>query len=333
MGTERNGFVKSSDGGETWTRHHLGLRHVAVGYPEIWDIAYDPADPTIVYAATLDSPGPVTGTFPSSIGGVYKSVDGGETWTRKNCGLTSSRITGVEVLPGDSSVVIIGVEGGTASFSALAGEFFTGGLYRSANGGESWERAVTAVDDTTNGYLHILARDGVLLTFGKNLDEPDRNGGFLSSRDAGSSWEAFAPDQRSLLITEFDVSSDGRTIVGNARDSFVHQISEDGGQPWRSTSINQANGPVAISPVDPLRILFVANQRTIQLSTDGLLSSLQVITMDANIGEIVFAPSDPTIVYAVTDGLLVYRSEDAGATFTLVTNIRSDVLRARARIS
>ena len=73
-------------------------------------------------------------------------------------------------------------------------------------------------------------------------------------------------------------------------------------------------------------MLFVANQRTIKLSTDGLTSSLQVITMDANIGEIVFAPSDPTIVYTVTDGLVVYRSDDAGASFTQIVNIRSDVL-------
>jgi len=57
LGTERNGFVRTVDGGQTWTRHRLGLRHIALGYPEIWDIAYDPADPEIVYAATLGLPG------------------------------------------------------------------------------------------------------------------------------------------------------------------------------------------------------------------------------------------------------------------------------------
>ena len=39
LGTERNGFVKSIDGGQTWTRHRLGLRHQSGGYPEIWDIS------------------------------------------------------------------------------------------------------------------------------------------------------------------------------------------------------------------------------------------------------------------------------------------------------
>jgi hypothetical protein len=124
LGTERNGFVKTVDGGQTWTRHRLGLRHTPSGYPEVWDIAYDPEDPSIVYAATLDSPGPVTGDFPSSSGGVYRSDDGGDTWSRKNCGLTSSRITSVAVLGEDTSVVVIGVEGGTASFDSLKDVFF-----------------------------------------------------------------------------------------------------------------------------------------------------------------------------------------------------------------
>ena len=40
MGTERNGFVKSTDGAATWTRHRQGLRWLpGIGYPEIYDIA------------------------------------------------------------------------------------------------------------------------------------------------------------------------------------------------------------------------------------------------------------------------------------------------------
>ena len=91
MGTERNGILKSTDGGATWTWHRQGLRWMpGVGYPEFYDIAISPDDPNIVFAATVDSPGPVTGDYPSAIAGIYKSVDGGETWVRKNCGLTNS---------------------------------------------------------------------------------------------------------------------------------------------------------------------------------------------------------------------------------------------------
>jgi photosystem II stability/assembly factor-like uncharacterized protein len=93
LGTERNGFVRSTDGGRTWTRHREGLRVFNDQYTEVWDISYAPSDPTVVYAATLDSPGPAHGLAPSAAGGVYKSVNGGDTWTQINCGLPNSRPT------------------------------------------------------------------------------------------------------------------------------------------------------------------------------------------------------------------------------------------------
>lgn len=70
LGTEANGFVRTTDGGTTWTRHREGLRDSGTAYPEIYDIAYAPSDPNIVYAATVDSPGPPTGPYPSALAGV-----------------------------------------------------------------------------------------------------------------------------------------------------------------------------------------------------------------------------------------------------------------------
>jgi hypothetical protein len=111
-----------------------------------------------------DSPGPVVGDYPSSTGGVYKSEDGGDTCSRKNCGLVNSRVTSVAVLSGDTSVVVIGVEGGTVSFSQLQGEFFAGGLYRSIDqsikpkpGSAQLPRSMTRQTVTsvsTRGWVH-----------------------------------------------------------------------------------------------------------------------------------------------------------------------------------
>ena len=57
MGTERNGFMWSGDGGVTWSRYRAGLRSDSSGYSEIWDIDFSASDPNIIMAATLDSPG------------------------------------------------------------------------------------------------------------------------------------------------------------------------------------------------------------------------------------------------------------------------------------
>ena len=90
LGTERNGLVKSIDGGRTWTRLRAGLRSGDQGYSEVWDIDISTSNPNVIMAATLDSPGPPSG--PRVAAGLYRSEDGGESWVQLNCGFTTSRV-------------------------------------------------------------------------------------------------------------------------------------------------------------------------------------------------------------------------------------------------
>lgn len=324
LGTERNGFVRTADGGETWTRHRLGLRHKPEGYPEIYDIAYDTTDPTRVYAATLGSPGPVTGDWPSSSGGVYRSEDGGDTWARANCGLTSSRVASITFVERDGAV-IIGVDGGAPTFTELADAFFPGGLFRSTDGGRNWT-AVPVEADSANGYGPFRVRGDTLTTYGSVFEDSERNAGFLRSTDGGSTWVPFAADLQALPTINFDLSADGTRIVANARGSFQLRISDAAGLTWRTTEINQAGGPVAISPLDPDHILFASTGFTLTRTTDAAVTHEVVAQAGGHFTDIVFAPSDPTIVYAAAEGSDFFRSTDAGATWTLMANIRNDVL-------
>ena len=337
MGTERNGFVKSEDGGTSWRRLRTGLRHTfgsEEGYPEIWDIAFDPADPSRIYAATLDSPGPVVGDFPSTHAGVYLSTDGGETWRRSNCGLSNSRITSVQVDLSDPNTIVIGVEAGAASFTSLQDRDFDGGIYRSTDGGAHWSRSLlTHADDSRNGYWHIRVADNMpsqFVTFGfwsfQNSDQTDSgNVGFLKSTDSGRTWDPFGEPTKNLVVTNFDISSDGEVIYANEVNSFEIQRSTDGGKTWTPTFLNQANGPVAVSPADSDRVLY-AGTSILTLSTNGLDSMQVVLKAAASINDVVFAPSDPSIVYVATEGYLIYKSTDAGESFSLMENIRNNVL-------
>ncbi|MCH7478751.1 MAG: hypothetical protein IIA14_11715 [SAR324 cluster bacterium] len=330
MGTERNGFLKSADGGVTWTRHRSGLRHTSGVYPEVWDIAVFPGDPTILLAATLDSPGPVTGDYPSSIAGIYKSVDGGDTWSRMNCGLSNSRVNSVRFDASDSAIAVAGLEGGTASFSALAGQYFNGGMYRTTDGGANWSLVTLGSSDDKNGFWRIAARGGsptTFVTFGANFDNLAENTGFFRSSDSGATWSALTGTAlTNLLITSFDVSADGMVIYANERDSFAIRKSTDGGATWATISLSNANGPVAVSPSDANLVLY-AGTETLSRSTDGLSSTpTTVLTAADTITDIVFAPSDPTIVYVIADGYNFYKSSDSGATFSSGKNLRTDVL-------
>ena len=349
MGTERNGIVKSADGGVTWTRHREGLRWLpGIGYPEIYDVAISPSDPNIVFAATVDSPGPVTGTFPSSVAGIYKSVDGGETWFRRNCGLTNSRVVAVRFDPSNPDLAIAAVGGGERSFSTgLPGIplHFDGGIYITMDGGDSWKQVPAGTNDNVNNF-HTIAVAGsgptAFITFGLHTRQggtfdPSLNVGFLRSINRGESWEPFGTNEVvGSNITHFAVSADGKVIYAPVTDGYHHWVSADGGSTWARSSLNQGSGPVAVSPADPNVVIFRDSAQTsLFRSSDGLRTYSKVATTEGlsddpdmrfAFEDVVFAPSDPSIVYAATTGLLVYKSVDGGASFMLMKNIRSEVL-------
>lgn len=119
------GVYRSTDGGKNWTQV---LKGDSLTGPA--DLAMDPLNPRILYAAMWDHqrmPWFVRSGGPGS--GIWRSTDGGDTWTRLGGGLPSlmGRI-------------------GVAASAAKAGlvwaivEADSGGLYRSDDGGQSWRR-------------------------------------------------------------------------------------------------------------------------------------------------------------------------------------------------
>ena len=93
---------------------------------------------------------------------------------------------------------------------------------------------------------------------------------------------------------------------------------------------------VAVSPNDKKRVLY-GKSTDLYLSTDGLDTERKVIETepveDNEFSDIVFSPSDPNIVYAITTGAYpatagydLYKSTDAGESFSKIINLRDDVL-------
>jgi len=139
LGTERNGFMLTTDGGATWSRQREGMR-VGSGfdsYAEVWDIDFAASDPSVVYSAVLNSPGPPGGTGPSADAGIYISSDGGRTWSLSTCGFPTSRTTSVRADPTNPDIAIAGLEGGYPSYTD-ATEYFPGGIFRTIDRGETW---------------------------------------------------------------------------------------------------------------------------------------------------------------------------------------------------
>ncbi|MCC7053663.1 MAG: hypothetical protein IT355_10370 [Gemmatimonadaceae bacterium] len=130
------GLFKTTDGGRTWTP--ILTRDENTG---VVDVAVDPADPRIVYAALYQhrrTPFGFVGGGPGS--GLHKSTDGGATWTPLTNGLpdgTVGRIS-ISIYRRDPRVVYVSVEKGLRYTSSVSYDKRLGGVYRSEDRGETW---------------------------------------------------------------------------------------------------------------------------------------------------------------------------------------------------
>src|SRR6267154_995448 len=130
------GMFKSTDGGLTWKR--VGLEKSGA----IGRIVVHPTNPNIVYVAALGQPWSAN---PER--GLYKTTDGGKTWTEVKAGglptTTRGRI-GIAIAASDPKVIYLMFEADTNANAqggpGKAAQTRPSGLYRSADGGATWEK-------------------------------------------------------------------------------------------------------------------------------------------------------------------------------------------------
>jgi photosystem II stability/assembly factor-like uncharacterized protein len=140
-GGER-GLYKSTDGGETWLKILGGGEYTGVN-----EVHMDPRNPDVLYAATHQRYRNVAALMnggPES--GIHKSEDGGKTWRELTRGLPEEDMgkIGLAVSPIDPDVI----------YATVELKRRTGGFYRSADGGETWERGADALYSGTGPHYY-----------------------------------------------------------------------------------------------------------------------------------------------------------------------------------
>ena len=175
-GGER-GLYKTTDGGETWTEvlgedlidEHTGVNEVHI----------DPRNPEVLYVSTWQRRRKVWTQIMGGPGsGVYKSTDGGESWTKIQRGLPGGDLgrIGLAVSPADPDVVYAIVEANEG-----------GGFFRSTNQGQSWQR-MSNMETIGLYYQEIFAdphdvdRVYVMDTYAFKTEDGGRNFERINSR-------------------------------------------------------------------------------------------------------------------------------------------------------
>jgi hypothetical protein len=214
-GERRRGVFKTTDGGRTWKKVLYVDENTGCA-----DLAMDPADSLTLYAAAYEhrrAPHYFSSGGPGS--GLYKTADGGETWTRLAKDLPEGILgrIGVAVAPSAPGVVYALIE------------HREGGIWRSEDRGESWKRTADAETTRRVGtrpfyYSHIRVdptNDKVVYV---------QSTGFYVSTDGGQKFRPIGAgihsDHHALWI---DPSNPLHLIAGN--DGGI-DISHDGGKTW-----------------------------------------------------------------------------------------------------
>jgi photosystem II stability/assembly factor-like uncharacterized protein len=210
---EQRGVFRSKDGGRTWERVlYKSPRAGAI------DLTFDPTNPSILYASlwqVVRRPWGFESGGPDS--GLYKSTDGGDTWTEitRNQGLPRGVVgkIGVAVSPANPERVWAMVE---------AEE---GGLFRSENGGQTWARV--------NESRNLRQRAWYYTRVYADTKNPETvyvlNVGFHKSNDGGRTFNQIAVphgDNHDLWIAPDDPE---RMIEGNDGGA---NVSVNGGRSW-----------------------------------------------------------------------------------------------------
>ena len=299
---EERGVFRTTDGGATWERVHFVSADAGCV-----DLAMDPTNARVLYACfwrAKRTPYSLEGGGEGS--GIWKSTDGGDTWTELtgNPGLPKGTvgISGLCVSPSNPENLYAVVE---------AAE---GGVFRSRDGGDTWRRASASRDLRQRAWYYSRC-------YADPLDEDVvyvLNVGFHRSKDGGETYERISVphgDNHDLWIDPADplrmiqandgganVSNDGAlswTDQEGQPTAQMYRVSTDNAFPYRLLGGQQDNSTVRIP------------SRNIDGSSIG--RDVWSSTAGGESGHVVARPDDPDIVYGGSyGGFLTMRNHRTG---------------------
>ena len=274
FGSVGGGVWKTNDAGRTW---HPIFDSQAIA--SIGAIAVAPSDSNVIYVGSGEA------DMRSSISygdGMYKSSDGGKTWTPS--GLHESRQIGrILVDPQDPNKVFV------AALGHPYGPNAERGVFRSKDGGESWQKIL--FHDENTGAIDLAFEPGNPKTIYAALWQtrrppwsiyPPSNGpgsGLYRSKDSGDHWEpvtghGLPAEGLGRIGIAFAPSNPQRIyLIVDAKEGGLYR-SDDGGQNWQRVSNDRRTwqrgwyfGEVTVDPKDP-DVVYLPNTSTYK-SRDG----------------------------------------------------------------
>jgi photosystem II stability/assembly factor-like uncharacterized protein len=265
-GAAAGGVWKSENAGRTWFPLWHSQESLNVG-----SLAIHPKNPALIYCGTGEAN--LSGDCYAGVG-IYRTMDGGDTWTLLAPSRETripTRIGVIAIDPHDSKHLLIGGVGANEC-SPLRNDF--GGIYGSSDGGVNWRRETSI--SKKNYWCHSIVfhptKSGVIFAA---VTEHGALSGIWFSKDGGQYWTQLRkglPDPQNLGRTSLAISPSDPDIIYafaecalSARSDLLHGVfrSIDGGKTWEEIGgkhfanecqISYGNA-IVVHPKNPDRVL------------------------------------------------------------------------------
>jgi len=216
-----DGVYKSTDGGKTWK--NMGLRDSK----QIARIIVDPVDSDVVYVAALGSLWGAGGDR-----GVYKTSDGGLTWTRSLSPDENTGATELVMDPSNNKTLYAATYQRRRSIWGMNGGGAGSVIWKSTDAGRTWAKLTKGLPEGPMGRIGMdVYRRNPNIIYAR-IEHP-KEGGVYRSEDAGATWTKMsATNPRPMYFSQIrvDPNNDQRIYVLGVQ---LH-VSDDGGKTFRN---------------------------------------------------------------------------------------------------
>lgn len=333
----------------------IGLLLLLLGFPlfgcnrsdPIVVIQLHPNNPDIMYVATNDY--------------IYKTRDGGQTWTNLSKGMSYSRVIAMAIDPVYPATVYAGTKGDAvyksydggqrwvsmrsglddATITSVVNQFLfdpadaqhiflatTMGVFETKNGGEQWTKKMA-------GMKEVL----MVVTLGMDPTRPSilyagTSGGVYKSINHAGRWEKInnglvPPDMlktsRALNVTSILVDPYEPDTVYAATLTGLYK-STDAGKAWKRIGESLADQMIVAMVLDRTRrgVIYVTGRDGVHRSEDAgaTWNLVNRGLVTTNIRTIAQSATEPKVFYAGTNGSGLYRSKDGGETWEPMPAVR-----------
>ena len=217
-----DGIYRSTDGGKSW--ENLGLKSTE----HISKIVVDPRDSKVVYAAAQ-------GPLWSSGGerGLYKTLDGGKTWTQSLKINDDTGVTDVWMDPRDADVLYAAAYQRRRHVWTLIDGGPDSAIHKSKDAGATWKKLENGLPKGDKGRIGLAVSSVEPDTVYAIVEATGKEGGFFRSTDAGGNWEKMGDYMTTSPQYYNEIIPDPRKADRvYAMDTWMH-VTDDGGKTFR----------------------------------------------------------------------------------------------------